>query len=143
MLEWVNCPICGESDMEKTSKDGHDLIFCVNHGCESNGGGNRVALDEMESIVSRPHNEVHVLRFGHGTDRCYDILLDSLNYSCADYTVQWGYVEPSNDDRFTSKSFMPNRKPAYMFSFTDQIYADYFRQESNQLSVDREKFLTT
>lgn len=39
--DWVNCPICGEPDMRKTTdQDGHSLIYCVNHNCASNGGSN-------------------------------------------------------------------------------------------------------
>ena len=39
--EWVDCPICAESDMRKeTDSDGYSLIFCVNHNCGSNGGDN-------------------------------------------------------------------------------------------------------
>ena len=38
-IDWVSCPICGESDMRReTDEEGYSLIFCVNHGCESNGG---------------------------------------------------------------------------------------------------------
>ena len=37
--DWVCCPICGEPDMQKETDDqGASLIFCVNHGCRSNGG---------------------------------------------------------------------------------------------------------
>lgn len=36
---WVNCPVCGECDMEKT-------IECTNHACASNGGDN---FDGIES----------------------------------------------------------------------------------------------
>lgn len=37
--DWVNCPICGESDMRRTTDpDGNVLIDCVNHACKSNGG---------------------------------------------------------------------------------------------------------
>lgn len=37
--EWVNCPICGESDMrQEKDRDGNKLIFCTNHACKSNGG---------------------------------------------------------------------------------------------------------
>lgn len=39
IVDWVNCPICGEPDMRKTTTpEGFSLIFCVNHGCASNGG---------------------------------------------------------------------------------------------------------
>lgn len=37
--EWVRCPICNEPDMRmETTAGGESLIFCVNHGCKSNGG---------------------------------------------------------------------------------------------------------
>lgn len=41
---WVRCPVCGESDMEKTYVDEKPLIRCVNHACASNGGNNADAL---------------------------------------------------------------------------------------------------
>lgn len=46
-VDWVDCPICGESDMRKTTSDGNSLIECVNHGCASNGG----SLDMIESEI--------------------------------------------------------------------------------------------
>lgn len=43
--EWVDCPVCGESDMRKeTGEEGAALISCVNHNCRSNGGTNGSAL---------------------------------------------------------------------------------------------------
>lgn len=45
--EWVDCPVCGESDMRKeTDAEGNSLIFCVNHNCASNGGTNAIRLLE-------------------------------------------------------------------------------------------------
>lgn len=36
--DWVACPICDEPDMRKeTDANGNSLIYCVNHGCPSNG----------------------------------------------------------------------------------------------------------
>ena len=36
---WVNCPICGEPDMQQAvDNDGNKLICCTNHACRSNGG---------------------------------------------------------------------------------------------------------
>lgn len=44
-VDWVNCPICDEPDMRKTTdRDGYVLIHCVNHACASNGGTNRSAV---------------------------------------------------------------------------------------------------
>ena len=38
-VDWVNCPVCKEPDMRRTTdEEGHILIDCVNHGCLSNGG---------------------------------------------------------------------------------------------------------
>lgn len=46
--DWVDCPICGESDMRKQidpdSDDGEGYIYCVNTNCGSNGGDNFAAL---------------------------------------------------------------------------------------------------
>lgn len=36
--EWVDCPICGESDMRKSSDGEKFIIHCVNGNCASNGG---------------------------------------------------------------------------------------------------------
>lgn len=42
---WVDCPICGESDMRREEDaEGNALILCVNHACASNGGSNLAAL---------------------------------------------------------------------------------------------------
>ena len=46
--DWVDCPICGGTDMRKeTDEHGDALIFCVNHACGSNGGNNFVAVEAM------------------------------------------------------------------------------------------------
>lgn len=43
--EWVDCPVCGEPDMEKTRHE-HDATFirCANLNCVSNGGDNMSGL---------------------------------------------------------------------------------------------------
>ena len=47
--DWVTCPICGESDMRRTTdEDGNSLIHCVNHICASNGGTNSSQLDSTQ-----------------------------------------------------------------------------------------------
>jgi hypothetical protein len=39
--DWVNCPICGEPDMQQvTDSEGNPLISCTNITCASNGGSN-------------------------------------------------------------------------------------------------------
>jgi len=45
--EWVNCPICGEPDMEKSfhGEENDPVIECTNHECASNGGTNKSALE--------------------------------------------------------------------------------------------------
>lgn len=49
MSEWVNCPICGDCDMEKTTNaDGDSLIHCTNHACKSNGGDYSLAADHID-----------------------------------------------------------------------------------------------
>jgi len=47
--EWVRCPVCGEPDMRKEyfGEEKYPLIFCVNHGCKSNGGDNHDALQDQ------------------------------------------------------------------------------------------------
>lgn len=45
MTDWVNCPVCGETDMARTTdSEGDMLIRCLNHCCASNGGLNHSAL---------------------------------------------------------------------------------------------------
>jgi len=41
-ISWVQCPICGENDMEKRTADRahRGLISCTNLECGSNGGTN-------------------------------------------------------------------------------------------------------
>lgn len=52
--DWVNCPICGESDMRREEDvDGNALILCVNHACASNGGTNADALRPLPSFKGR------------------------------------------------------------------------------------------
>lgn len=47
--DWVNCPICGESDMRREEDaEGNALILCVNHACASNGGTNADALEKAK-----------------------------------------------------------------------------------------------
>lgn len=52
--EWVDCPICGESDMKKTTdEDDFQLIFCINGNCGSNGGTNiNKIIDKLEWFKS-------------------------------------------------------------------------------------------
>jgi len=38
MSEWVDCPICGESDMRGEPEGDGQLIYCTNLNCGSNGG---------------------------------------------------------------------------------------------------------
>jgi len=38
--DWVNCPICGDCDMECTYEEDVKYIHCVNGACASNGGDN-------------------------------------------------------------------------------------------------------
>lgn len=45
VTDYVPCPVCGEPDMLKESNaEGNSLVFCVNHGCASNGGLNHNAI---------------------------------------------------------------------------------------------------
>lgn len=55
MSEWVNCPICGDCDMEKT-KDGDEghIIHCTNLECASNGGENAEAFLKGKTLISAP-----------------------------------------------------------------------------------------
>lgn len=52
--EWVDCPICGDCDMHKTTdKEGNALIECVNHACRSNGGDYEApSRDQMKLKVA-------------------------------------------------------------------------------------------
>lgn len=51
-VAWVDCPVCGEPDMQKTEHErGTTLIHCCNHNCASNGGTNSVALTHPPSKV--------------------------------------------------------------------------------------------
>jgi hypothetical protein len=50
--DWVDCPVCGESDMTKTTNEyGNSFIRCVNHVCASNGGTNSSRLDEQRAAT--------------------------------------------------------------------------------------------
>jgi hypothetical protein len=45
--DWVDCPICGDSDMQReTDQEGHSIINCVNTNCGSNGGDNFNAIQD-------------------------------------------------------------------------------------------------
>ena len=60
---WVNCPICGESDMRREEDpEGNAIVICVNHACASNGGRNCSALTH-ELIPSREEAERMVPRW--------------------------------------------------------------------------------
>jgi len=41
---WVNCPICGDSDTECNYDDNIKYIHCTNGACASNGGDNATAF---------------------------------------------------------------------------------------------------
>jgi hypothetical protein len=44
LVDWVNCPICGETDMRREfDAEKNSLIFCVNHACKSNSGPERIS----------------------------------------------------------------------------------------------------
>jgi len=66
--EWVNCPVCGESDMQKVREGEGFLIFCTNTRCASNGGDNISALSverELQSahrLWEKEHDELVILR---------------------------------------------------------------------------------
>lgn len=51
--EWVNCPICGEPDMEKSfhGEENDPIIECTNHECASNGGTNMSAIECEASTI--------------------------------------------------------------------------------------------
>jgi len=39
--DWVDCPVCGESDMRlEADEEDNAIITCTNHNCGSNGGSN-------------------------------------------------------------------------------------------------------
>jgi hypothetical protein len=61
MSEWVNCPVCGQPDMEQTtSKDGDKLIACTNHACLSNGGSFHTVADTIARLT-REHDAARKL----------------------------------------------------------------------------------
>lgn len=90
--EWVNCPICGESDMRKERESdceaGEGYIHCVNLACASNGGDNSSALMERlrqkqgEIIAASPsvlHEELlRVVRGYDSTISTYQSLTQQL-----------------------------------------------------------------
>lgn len=54
---WVNCPICGCSDMRQTEdSEGNKLINCTNHACKSNGGEYQIRPQQVCShFLSREY----------------------------------------------------------------------------------------
>ncbi len=56
--DWVNCPICGEPDMQSTADDGGQIIECTNLCCASNGGDNKSAMKREQA----PKPETRSLR---------------------------------------------------------------------------------
>jgi hypothetical protein len=53
LSDWVDCPVCGGTDMHKTTdKYGNSLIKCVNHACLSNGGNNYDATPQPTTDIS-------------------------------------------------------------------------------------------
>lgn len=53
--DYVDCPICGQSDMPKELEPGADVpgqgyIKCLNLACASNGGTNMCALPQSKDI---------------------------------------------------------------------------------------------
>ena len=105
--EWVNCPICGESDMSKTP-DGDDgfIINCVNLACASNGGDNKSVvsadllaikrhMDLCRSLLKVPDDEVLAVRIeeimaalvkrNEVLDRVKLVLVHSYSWIACDY----------------------------------------------------------
>lgn len=53
--DWVQCPICGEGDMRRTSdEEGLSIISCVNHNCGSNGGNNKSGMGGFSPYAIKP-----------------------------------------------------------------------------------------
>lgn len=54
VTDWVNCPVCGESDMRReTNAEEETLIHCVNGACASNGGPNSSAIELQNPALFR------------------------------------------------------------------------------------------
>ena len=76
--DWVCCPICGEPDMQKeTDGEGASLIFCVNHGCRSNGGDNDLQSapqPDQSELLREVDDLLCLLKWGDRTDEVRDML---------------------------------------------------------------------
>jgi rubrerythrin len=49
--DWVDCPVCGESDMRREADEEDNVIItCTNHECGSNGGSNWSAFPLQPDI---------------------------------------------------------------------------------------------
>lgn len=69
--EWVECPVCSDCDMLKTTSiDGDVIINCTNHACLSNGG-DYIDPKVLERLTRNAHQSVqncnNCLLFDDGT----------------------------------------------------------------------------
>lgn len=70
---WVDCPICGGTDMrrEPDAETGLGYIFCTNLNCKSNGGGNASALEASIAVVPAQKDEGWIeCDSCHGSGQC-------------------------------------------------------------------------
>ncbi len=68
---WVNCPICGGTDMHKV-RDGEEddfIISCTNCACRSNGGDMDLERDSLHAEIERLNGENDSLK--HKRDEYY------------------------------------------------------------------------
>ena len=101
--EWVPCPICGESDMEKVA-DGDDgfIINCVNLECASNGGTNADALYESRKADAETIANLKVTaRRNWLAAHCPEEFSTAIGYIAANkknaYEALMGYPRPTID----------------------------------------------
>jgi len=83
--DWVNCPICGESDMRRTTtQHGDSYIDCVNGSCASNGGLNDVAWEakQVKAPAQEPVHAIMSAQFvtaGNTMSTLVELTLDALD----------------------------------------------------------------
>lgn len=109
-MTYVKCPICGETDTDKTEyENGLVIISCSNRDCASNGGSNYSFLKKTLDEKANPSLQLDIVH--RGTSGIEIQALLSKKYSLIEYSLKaepvpifispWMQFEPSemNDER--------------------------------------------
>ena len=122
-MTYMKCPICGETDTDKTEyENGLVIISCSNRDCASNGGSNYSFLKKTLDEKANPSLQLDIVH--RGTSGIEIQALLSKKYSLIEYSLKaepvpifispWMQFEPSEMSRSqthwrATSQFCPSR----------------------------------